>query len=58
MKQPNADQADLDRDGQGDACDNDIDGDGHSNEKERAHGTDPRDPNSYPGRKKGGSVGL
>lgn len=51
VKQANADQADLDHDGQGNACDSDIDGDGHANSKERAQGTDPYDPNSYPGRK-------
>ena len=58
VKQPNADQADLDGDGDGDACDKDIDGDGHSNAKERAQGTDPYDPNSFPGRKKGTAAGL
>ncbi|HXH79584.1 thrombospondin type 3 repeat-containing protein [Nocardioides sp.] len=56
VRQPNANQADLDRDGQGDACDSDIDGDGHSNAKERSAGTDPYDPGSYPGRKKGNLV--
>jgi hypothetical protein len=51
VKQANANQADLDRDGQGDACDSDIDGDGHANSKERAQGTDPYNAGSYPGRK-------
>ena len=46
----NADQSDIDGDGRGDVCDSDMDGDGHSNGKERAHGTDPRDPNDYPGK--------
>jgi len=51
IRQPNPDQSDIDHDGKGDACDNDIDGDGYNNAKERAAGTDPYDPNSYPGRK-------
>jgi len=40
------DQADMDADGQGDACDDDIDGDGVSNTAEGARGTDPRNPDS------------
>jgi len=44
----NADQSDIDGDGKGDVCDPDMDGDGHANAKERAHGTDERDPNDYP----------
>jgi hypothetical protein len=40
------DQADLDADGQGDACDDDIDGDGVSNSAETARGTDPRTADS------------
>jgi hypothetical protein len=43
---PNADQADLDRDGQGDACDDDIDGDGLTNDEEEALGTNPRNPDT------------
>ena len=39
-------QADLDADGQGDACDEDIDGDGVSNGAEQARGTDPRNADS------------
>jgi hypothetical protein len=44
----NADQLDIDHDGRGDVCDPDMDGDGHANAKERAHGTNERDPNDYP----------
>ena len=40
------DQADLDGDGQGDACDSDVDGDGVDNTAEAARGTDPRNPDS------------
>jgi hypothetical protein len=40
------DQADLDGDGQGDACDSDIDGDGVDNTAETARGTDPRKADS------------
>ncbi|HUR24883.1 MAG TPA: thrombospondin type 3 repeat-containing protein [Candidatus Thermoplasmatota archaeon] len=45
---PNADQADLDSDGRGDVCDNDRDGDGYSNGRETAHGSDPDDAASTP----------
>ena len=40
-------------------CDPDMDGDGHANSKERAHGTDERNPNDYPpkGRKIGPTLG-
>ena len=46
---PNTDQANMDGDTKGDVCDSDIDGDGYSNSRERAKGTDPRDPSSHPG---------
>ena len=42
----NAEQADLDADGLGDACDDDIDGDGFSNSDEIAIGSDPEDDQS------------
>jgi hypothetical protein len=44
----NANQADMDHDGKGDVCDSDMDGDGYSNDKERAFGSNPADPNSFP----------
>ena len=42
----NPDQADMDHDGIGDACDGDIDGDGLTNAQETALGTDPRNPDT------------
>jgi hypothetical protein len=48
----NAAQADLDGDGLGDTCDEDIDGDGYTNERELAKGSDPNDPASTPKTKK------
>jgi hypothetical protein len=42
----NADQADLDADGQGDACDSDQDGDGIPDSTETQLGTDPRSTDS------------
>jgi len=42
----NPDQADLDNDGIGDVCDDDIDGDGLSNAQEATLGTDPRNPDT------------
>lgn len=44
----NKNQADLDRDKKGDACDTDIDGDGFSNTAEKKAGTNPRNKNSHP----------
>ncbi len=52
-KVANANQSDIDRDGKGDVCDSDMDGDGHSNDKERKYGTDERNPLDYPPKKKG-----
>ncbi len=44
---PNTDnQADLDGDGMGDACDDDIDGDNLTNDEEVDLGTDPRNPDT------------
>jgi hypothetical protein len=42
----NPDQADMDHDGIGDACDPDIDGDGLTNAQEAALGTNPRNPDT------------
>ena len=43
----NADQQDLDQDGEGDLCDQDIDGDGVKNEKETIDQTDPYNSCSF-----------
>ena len=47
-KQGNPKQQDLDNDGLGDICDDDIDGDGFSNEHEIIAKTDSRDAKSLP----------
>ncbi len=44
----NEKQLDIDGDGLGDACDDDIDGDGYSNEQESIAQTDLNDPSSNP----------
>jgi hypothetical protein len=42
----NSTQANLDGDGMGDACDNDIDGDGLTNAQEATYGTNPANPDT------------
>jgi len=44
----NPDQADLDGDGEGDVCDDDVDGDDLSNDAEELFGSDPDDADSTP----------
>jgi hypothetical protein len=50
--EPNSGQENLDGDSYGDDCDSDIDGDGFANGRERAQGSDPRDPESTPEKRK------
>ncbi len=45
-RRSNTPQADIDGDGQGDLCDDDMDGDGLRNEAEMGGGTDPRSPDT------------
>jgi hypothetical protein len=56
------DKLGADGDAYGDVCDTDMDGDGHSNGKEVAWGSDPADPASYPTKTplsgSGGSAGT
>ena len=47
-KEANINQYDLDKDGLGNTCDDDIDGDGFNNEQETIAQTDPQDANSVP----------
>ena len=42
-------QRNLDGDNYGDACDNDIDGDGYTNDQEESYGSDPKNSSSTPG---------
>ena len=46
----NPDQSDLDNDGIGDLCDDDMDGDGFTNTDEESANSDPENPDSIPDR--------
>ena len=46
----------MDLDGEGDVCDEDIDGDGFLNTEEEECGSDPRDINSIPEDKDGDGI--